>query len=104
MLRQSMIYLFLSIIIVIFAAYAQLMIVYIDTFYTYVNLTLSPIFSRSETGILIRSVLSLVFIPVMLAAIPALVYRLIKGQNMPYFIHVTWLLWLILVLSKILIQ
>ncbi|AHE67756.1 hypothetical protein Loa_02214 [Legionella oakridgensis ATCC 33761 = DSM 21215] len=80
------------------------MIVYIDMFYTYVNLKLSPIFSANETGIMIRKVFSLVLIPVAIAAVPALVYRLIKGRHMPYFIHITWLLWLVVVLSKVLIQ
>ncbi|WP_133126837.1 hypothetical protein [Legionella nagasakiensis] len=104
MLRQSMIYLFLSVLVVVFAAYAHLVIVYIDMFYMYVNLKLSPIFSQSEAGIMIRKVFSLVMIPVAIAAIPALTYRLIKGRNMPYFIQITWLLWLIVVLSKVLIQ
>ncbi len=104
MLRQSFIYLILSVFIVIFASYAQVVIVYLDMLYTYVNLQLSPVFSSSATGILIRQVFSLVLIPVLIACIPALAYRAIKGQHMPYFIQVTWLLWLVIVLSRVLIR
>lgn len=103
-LKQGLIYLMLSIMIVFFAEYAHLLIVYLDMLYTIVNLKLAPIFSSSELGILIRRVCSLVLIPVVIAAIPALLYRLIKGRNMPYFIHITWLLWFIIVLSKVLIR
>nr|WP_242602027.1 hypothetical protein [Legionella yabuuchiae] len=102
-LKQGFIYLLLSIIIVVFAEYAQMIIVYLDMLYTFVNLKLAPVFSQSELGIMIRRVFSLVIIPILIAAIPALIYRLIKGKNMPYFIQITWLLWLVIVLSKILI-
>lgn len=104
MLKQSFIYLGLSILIVLFAEYAHLMIVYIDMLYAYVNVKLAPIFSHSDLGIMIRKVFSLLLIPVTIASIPALLYRLFKGRPMPYFIELTWFLWLILVLSKILIQ
>ena len=104
MLRQSIIYLLLSILIVIFAESVHLLIVYIDIFYNFVNLQLMPIFSNTDTGIMMRKVLCLVFIPVIIAAVPALIYRLIKGSHMPYFIQLTWFLWLVLVLSKVLIR
>ena len=104
MLKQSVIYLLLSIVIVIFAEYAHLLIVYVDLVYTYVNVKLSPVFNHGTTGVVIRNVLTLVLLPVIIVGIPALIYRAIKGQHMPYFIEVTWLLWLILVLSKVLIH
>lgn len=104
MLRQSLIYLVLSIIVVIFAKYAHLLIIYIDLLYTFVNLKLAPIFSQVGIGLIIRKVLLLVLIPVIIAGIPALIYRLIKGKNMPYFIELTWCLWLVIVLSNVLIR
>lgn len=104
MLKQAIIYLLLSIAIVIFANYAHLLIIYIDLVYTYINVTISPVFNSGTTGTVIRNVLTLVLIPVIIVGIPALIYRAIKGQHMPYFVEVTWLLWLILVLSKVLIH
>lgn len=104
MYKQIIIYLLLSILVVLFAEHAQILIVYIDMLYTYVNVCLAPIFSQAHLGVLIRKIFSLVVIPVGLAAIPALIYRLIKGKSMPYFIQLTWLFWLVIVLSKILIR
>jgi hypothetical protein len=94
----------ISIVVVLFAKYTHLLIVYIDMLYTYVNVTLAPIFNNTDLGIMIRRVLTLVLLPVMISGIPALIYRLIKRQNMPYYIEITWIIWLIIVLSKILIQ
>ena len=103
-LRQGLIYLLLSIVVVLFAQYVHVLIVYIDVFYTYINLKLAPVFSNSEVGILIRKVISLVLLPIAIAAVPALIYRAIKGKQMSYFIEITWFLWLIIVLSKVLIH
>lgn len=103
-MRQSLIYLILSIVVVLFAQYVHLLIVYIDMFYTFINLKLAPIFSNSGSGVMIRKVISLVILPIFIAAIPALIYRVIKGQSMPYFIEITWFLWLVIVLSKVLIR
>lgn len=104
LVKQGLIYLLLSTVIIVFSQYAKVLIVYLDMFYTFVNLKLAPIFSRTELGIMIRSVFSLVFIPILIAAVPALGYRLVKGSSMPYFLQITWFLWLVIVLSKVLIQ
>ena len=104
MLKQSLIYLFVSILIVVLAPYVHLLMVYIITFYTYAMIKITPIFSVIKYGSLIRNVIALVLIPVIIAGIPALLYRAIKRHNMPYFIEITWILWLIIVLGKVLIQ
>jgi hypothetical protein len=104
MLRQSIVYLVLSVLIVVFAAYVHLLIVYIDMLYVFINVKLAPIFSHSATGILIRQILVLTLLPLLVVGIPALIYRSFKKQQMPYFFEILWLLWLILVLSKILIH
>lgn len=103
MLRQSLIYLLLSILVVIFAKYAHLLIVYIDMLYAYLNVFLDGIFSRSGIGTLLRKVILLTLIPLIIALIPALIYQLIKGKQMPYLIELTWCLWLVIVLSNVLI-
>lgn len=104
MLRQSLIYLLLSILVVIFAKYAQLIIVYIDLFFTYVNLKLTPIFSQTGWGLVVRKILVLVLLPAAITAVPALVYRIFKGGDMPHFIAITWVIWTIIVLSDILVR
>jgi hypothetical protein len=104
MLKQTLLYLFLSIAVVFLASYVHVGVVYIDFLYTYVNLKLAPIFSNSELGILIRNIIALSIIPLIIVGIPALLYRAIKKKTMPYLIEITWFLWLIIVLSKVLIH
>ncbi|WP_238400491.1 hypothetical protein [Legionella bononiensis] len=104
MLRQSLIYLLLSVLIVIFSRYAHLLIVYIDLFFTYINLKLTPIFSQTGWGLIIRKVLVLMLMPIIITGIPALLYRVIKGREMPHFIAIVWVIWTIIVLSVILIH
>ncbi|KTD56381.1 hypothetical protein Lsan_3069 [Legionella santicrucis] len=104
MLRHSLIYLLLSILVVIFAKYAHLIIVYIDLFFTYINLKLTPIFSQTGWGLVVRKILVLVLLPVAITAVPALVYRIFKGGDMPHFIAITWIIWIIIVLSDILVR
>jgi len=104
MFRQSLIFLLLSILVVVFAKYAHLLIVYIDMLYTWINIKLTPIFSQTGVGIIIRKVILLVLIPILIALIPAGIYRLIKGNSMPHFLELTWCLWLVIVLSNVLIH
>lgn len=104
MLRQSLIYLLLSILVVVFAKYAHLLVVYIDVFFTYINIKLTPIFSHTGWGLMIRKILVLTLLPIALTAIPALIYRVIKGKDMPHFIAIAWVLWTIIVLSDILVR
>lgn len=104
MLKQGIIYLVLSILAVLLAKYVHILIIYIDLFYTLINLKLAPIFSTSHTSTMIREVLTLVVIPVLLTAIPGTIYWVIQKKRMPYFTEISWFLWLVIVLSKVLIH
>src|SRR5579872_6900741 len=104
MLRHTLIYLILSILIVVLAKYAHLLIVYIDMFFTYINIQLTPIFSQTGWGLIIRKILVLMLLPIIITGIPALIYRVIKGKDMPHFIPIAWIIWTIIVLSDILVR
>lgn len=104
MLKQSFFYLIASILVILFGAYAHRLLLYIDMFYLYLNYKLHPIFAYFELTGIIQKVIILTLIPVIITAIPALIYRLIKGKTMPHFIAITWCLWLIIVLSAVLIH
>ena len=77
---------------------------YIDTFFTYLSLTLAPIFSKSHLGLLIRQIMVLSLLPIAVVGLPALAYRSIKGSQMPYLYEAVWISWLVVVLSNILIR
>lgn len=103
MTKQILTYLILSIIIVIFAKYAHLLLVYIDIIYTYINIKLTPLFSTTEAGTLLRGTITLTALPLCITGVPALIYRALKGGMMPYYFEATWIIWLIIVISKIII-
>ena len=103
MLKQSLIYLALSLIVVVFASYAHLLVVYLDILYTHANLALAPLFSNSHAGVILRGVIILTLLPICITAIPALIYRTIKGQTIPYYFEATWMIWLVIIISKIII-
>jgi len=104
MLKQSLLYLLLSLLVIMFAKYAKLFIVYADLFYTYVNTFLEPLFGSGFVGEVFRNLVTLVLVPLSIAAVPALIYWLIKRKHMPYFVELTWLLWLIIAMSSYLIR
>ncbi len=104
MLKQSIIYLVLSILFVLFSEYAHILIVYIVMFYTYVMIHLAPIFNPGASGLLIQKIIVLTLLPVIIVGIPALIYRAVKGRDMPFFLESVWLLWLIIVVSKVLVR
>lgn len=104
MLKQGLIYLGLSILVVLLAKYAQTALIYMDIFYAYVNVKLIPLFNFMGLGFMARRVVLLVLLPVLIIALPAFSYRVIKGKTMPYLLQVTWCLWLTLVMGTVLIR
>ncbi|MGQ3890388.1 hypothetical protein [Legionella sp. CNM-4043-24] len=104
MLKQGLVYLLVSILVVVFAQYLHIVFAWVDQFYHYIDSLLSPIFNKGGIGNIICRVILLTIIPVLLAAVPALLWRLIKGSDMPHFIALTWGLWLVIVLSNIVIR
>ncbi len=100
LLKQSVAYFVLSLLVVLCAKYIHLAIVYLDMIYTYLNVLIVPYIA----GAWVRNVLIMISLPLILTAIPAIIYRLIKKANMPYFLESVWILWLVFVLSNVLIQ
>jgi hypothetical protein len=88
----------------VFAKYANTLLVFINIFFTEINLKLTPIFSQTGWGVVIRKILVLMVLPMIITAVPALIYRGIKGREMPHFIAITWIIWTIIVISNILMR
>jgi hypothetical protein len=104
MLKQSLLYLILSAVVIFFSLYAKLLFMYMDLLYMTINQALKPVFGSGVAGELMRDMISLMLIPLVIAAIPALLYWLIKRKKMPYFTELTWFLWLIFAVSSYLIR
>ncbi len=97
-------YLILSVLIIVFANYAHIFTKMVVDFYQYVDDHIAVFFSNSSAGLNVRHVFTLVICPLIITGIPALAYRYIKGSPMPYFLEATWVIWIILVLSKIFVR
>jgi hypothetical protein len=97
-------YIVLSILAVLFAKYINNFITFILTFYDAIDNKLTFLFSKSNAGIISRNSVALVICPLIIIGIPALIYFAIKRTKMPYFIESTWLTWMILVVSNLLIK
>lgn len=104
MLKQALIYLVLTVLVVVFSRLALLCIVYVDYFYSIINLKLAPLFSYTGIGLVLRKIILFTLIPAAIASIPALTFRLVRGKDMPYLVELTWFFWIILVLSNMLIR
>ena len=100
MVIQNLVYLALSILAVLFAKYVHVGIIYINMLYTYGDIFLTPFFSHTN----VRHTLLLLCLPLGLAGIPAILYRLIKKKMLPYFFEMTWVFWFVFVLSNLLIR
>ncbi|WP_419419100.1 hypothetical protein ACNVED_11160 [Legionella sp. D16C41] len=104
MLKQSLIYLVLSILAILLNRYVHTLIVYTDILYTYLYAKLFLLFKPTPLTMVICKVIILVAIPVVIAGALALVYRLISKKEMRYFLELTWLFWLVIMLSNIFIH
>lgn len=103
MAKQFSIYLVMSIILVIFASYVRQLLVYLDMGYAYMNLQLINIFSSSPTGIIFRHITILMLLPLIIAGVPAMLYRFIKKSAMPYFYHILWISWMVILITQTMI-
>lgn len=101
---QILIYLLLSTLIVIFSKFFHVLLIDLNLIYAFAHLKLTPFFNYIGLGVKIKKITLLILVPVGLALIPALIYRVVKGRWMTHFIELTWILWLVLILSHILIH
>jgi uncharacterized membrane protein len=104
MIKHIVTYLILSLLIILFAAYAKIFFIYVNVLYVYIDTLLEPLFGAGLMGTAFRDMMTLVLTPLLLAGIPALIYWVIKRKKMPYFLETLWLFWLILAFSSYLIH
>ena len=51
--------------------------------------------SNYQFGIIIAKFIAIIIVPILIAALPALIFYLAKKRFFPYFFHVIWVIWLI---------
>lgn len=94
MIKQIIALVVLSIIVVVSMAYTQHVLEWILSAHNWVAETLTQVFSGGQAGDITRKLLALLCIPIVIGAIPVVIYWLAKRSWFPYFMHVVWVTWL----------
>ena len=94
MLKQLLAIILLSILVITCMWYAQQGLQAILTAHAWISDMLKQVFSGGEAGDIIRQLIALLTMPLLIAAVPALIYWLVRHHGFPYFMEIVWVVWL----------
>lgn len=94
MLKQLIAILLFSIFVIVSMPQAHVVLNAVVEGHNWVSELLTQVFAGGQTGLLIKNLFALVAIPLGIAAIPGLIYWLVRRQWFPYFIEIVWAIWL----------
>lgn len=103
MLKKSLTYLIISILIVLCKSYIALGLAYFHYAYKEFVSVGAPFLQQLGFGAQLQNILLLVLFPAILVGIPASIYYALTRKQMPYFMETTWSIWIVIVLCHILI-
>jgi hypothetical protein len=95
MLKQIIAIIVLSIIIVLFMPYVQEAVQLLISAHDWISELLTDVFSGGQAGNLTRGLIALLSLPILIGAIPAILYWMIRRHWLPYFMEIVWVVWLI---------
>jgi hypothetical protein len=95
MLKNFIVLILLSIGVIFGIKHIQPLILLLVNCRDWVSQLLLQVFSGGQIGSTIRDLISLLVMPLFIAAIPACIYWLSKRRMFPYFMHVVWVVWLV---------
>jgi len=95
MLKNIVVLILLSLGVVFGLKHIQPVVLALANSRDWVSQLLLQVFSGGEIGSAIRNLLSLLAMPLIIGAIPAIVYWMSKHRMFPYFMHVVWVVWLV---------
>ena len=95
MLKQSILLVAISIVIILSMSYAKQGIEMLLYAHDWISQLLTDVFTVGQAGNLVRELITLLSIPLIAGFIPALVYWGIKRHFFPYFMQIVWIVWLI---------
>ena len=86
----------LSILVILFKGQFADLLHMVASLHNTASEKFASLFSGSSAGLLVAHLLSLVLIPIVIALIPAFVYWLIYKSEMPHWLAVVWVVWVML--------
>jgi hypothetical protein len=73
-------------------------------FYPVILRHLSYVFAGGKLGMLIKEVIAIIALPLVVSAVVSLAYYVIRRNWLPHLINITWILWIIVVSSVIVLR
>jgi hypothetical protein len=101
MLKQMLIIIITSIIILLILPYAHNTLIYLLQFHQEIIALLNTIFSGSKIALFIRDLLALLFIPLLIIGFISSAYAIIRKHTFPYIIPLAWGTWLVMITALI---
>lgn len=95
MIKQIIALIVGSIVIVLTMSYDHSALQFLLTTHDWIANVLTEVFSGGQIGNMMRSLFALLFVPVLVGAVPALIYWLLRRHWFPYFMEVVWAVWLV---------
>lgn len=86
----------LSILVILFKAQFADLLHMVASLHNMASEKFAELFSGSSAGLLVAHLLSLVVIPIVIALIPAFVYWIIYRSEMPHWLVLVWVIWVML--------
>jgi hypothetical protein len=86
----------LSILVILFKAQFADLLHMVASLHNMASDKLASLFSGSSAGLLVAHLLSLVIIPILIALIPAFIYWIIYRSEMPHWLVIVWVVWVML--------
>ena len=93
---QVLIIVVLSFIFAIAAKYVYQLIALLVGFHRWIGHMVGMVFSSGGLGLIIENTLAFLVVPFLIAAIVAIIYKIVKKKFLPVFMLVVWVLWLVL--------
>lgn len=95
MFLQAIYLLIASTLAILLAPYCDTVIHWILAFHQVIVSFLNGVFAKGQTGLTIAAIISIALIPILIVAIPAIIFFLVKRRIMPYLITFAWAVWII---------
>jgi hypothetical protein len=96
MLKQSLLVLLGSLLVVLLATEVAFVLKLVDQTHLLLTVALAKVFAGGTIGSIIRHTISLFLIPFFIALIPSLIYWAVTRKTFKYFMHILWIAWIIL--------
>lgn len=99
MFKSAIVLIIISVVAMFFQSELGHILRYLLTIHDKIADGLAVVFSNAPAGRVIQETIALIIIPVVVGALAALVWLLIKRNEMPHLMTTVWIIWTILLVA-----